>query len=57
MSDKNWLEVLAAGITVIAGALAIAEYIAPRCPRCNAKLIIINNYHYCNNCYIYPNSQ
>lgn len=49
--SKNSLWEFVVGIFTIVGALAtVAELVAPRCSVCGAKLVIINNYYYCNNC-------
>jgi len=53
MGNNGWLEGLAAVFTIIGGAIAIAELVAPRCPTCGAKLVIINNNYFCDKCQIY----
>lgn len=57
MTKTGWLEALAAGFTIVAGFVAVAEFLAPRCPHCKAKLVVINNNYYCNNCNLYVNSK
>lgn len=50
MGNNDWLGGLAAVFTIIGGAIAVKELLAPRCPTCGSKIVIINNYHYCNKC-------
>ena len=52
MGNNDLLGAIAAIFTIIGGAVAIAELVAPRCPTCGNKLVIINNYYYCNKCHV-----
>ena len=57
MGNSGWFGALVGIFTIVAGVIAIAELLTPKCPTCGSKLVIINNYYFCNRCKIYVNQR